>query len=379
MHPELRSGREAEVIQSHTILGSKSQRGMTQLSLDVLFQSIQSRIVDASEDDNTLQSLAVSDVSEAQIMTASTFLELTYGDGTAATRMSRATSRAATPMMVGSFPLDVARSSIRQTRARAAQAQQKTRNQGHPSIQHVSWKKSPHPHFPFSLSFRTVTKEAQKDVSLVSIPGANSRKHMPRLSTLPQYPSVESVQVDCDTSSQYAIVISMYEVYNDRIFDLLVSSSAKSVSQKRRGLLFKSTELSPDRKVVAGLRKIICANIDEALLVLETGLVERTVAGTGSNAVSSRSHGFFCVEVKKRPERSTSCTWKSSSFTIVDLAGMHLTQLVLTVRRVIDTFRFRTSTFSQDYRLYSRRSWQDQRVAHVSGPVHATAVGQLGS
>ncbi|KAF2147824.1 P-loop containing nucleoside triphosphate hydrolase protein [Myriangium duriaei CBS 260.36] len=243
---------------SHTILGSKTQRGLTQLSLDVLFQSIQSRIVDTSKDDDVLQSLTVSDVSEAQMMTASNFLELTYGDGTASTRASRATSRAATPMM---------------------------------------------------------------DMSFVSGAGANMRKHMPRLSTLPQYPEVQDIQVDCDTSSQYAVVISMYEVYNDRIFDLLISSSSKSAIQKRRGLLFKSTELSPDRKVVAGLRKIICSSLEEALLVLETGLVERRVAGTGSNAVSSRSHGFFCVEVRKRPERSISCTWKSSSFTIVDLAG----------------------------------------------------------
>lgn len=144
---------------------------------------------------------------------------------------------------------------------------------------------------------------------------------MPRMSALPQYPNVEDINLECDQSSQYAVVVSMYEVYNDRIFDLLAGSSTKTAIQKRRGLLFKSTEMSPDRKVVAGLRKIVCATLDEALLVLETGLIERRVAGTGSNAVSSRSHGFFCVEVKKRPERSITCAWKSSTLTIVDLAG----------------------------------------------------------
>ena len=155
----------------------------------------------------------------------------------------------------------------------------------------------------------------------MSIPGASSKKYLPRLSTMPQSPSINDVRIDCDKSSEYAVAISMYEVYNDRIFDLLAGSS-KTPIQKRRGLLFKSTELSPDRKVVAGLRKIICASLDEALLVLETGLIERRVAGTGSNAVSSRSHGFFCVEIKKRPERSPSCAWKSSNLTIVDLAGI---------------------------------------------------------
>lgn len=155
----------------------------------------------------------------------------------------------------------------------------------------------------------------------MSIPGASSKKYMPRISTLPQGPNISNVLLQSDSMAEYAVAISMYEVYNDRIFDLL-SGSAKTPIQKRRGLLFKSTELSPDRKVVAGLRKIICASLEEALLVLETGLTERRVAGTGSNAASSRSHGFFCVEVKKRPQRSGSCAWKSNSFTIVDLAGI---------------------------------------------------------
>jgi hypothetical protein len=119
----------------------------------------------------------------------------------------------------------------------------------------------------------------------------------------------------------------MYEVYNDRIFDLLTPpvKSSSTKDYRRRPLLFKSTEASPDRKVVAGLRKIICGNFHQALMVLEAGLHERRVAGTGSNSVSSRSHGFFCVEVKKRAKgRSTyrsEVPWCGSALTIVDLAG----------------------------------------------------------
>ena len=95
---------------------------------------------------------------------------------------------------------------------------------------------------------------------------------------------------------------------------------SKTPNIKRRALLFKNTEQSPDRKVVAGLTKIICGSFEEALMVLETGLMERKVAGTGSNAVSSRSHGFFCVEVKKRDADSKG-PWSSSTLSIVDLAG----------------------------------------------------------
>lgn len=142
---------------------------------------------------------------------------------------------------------------------------------------------------------------------------------------MPTQPDISDLMVDSDPASEYAVVISMYEVYNDRIFDLLTpSTKAGSKEVRRRTLLFKPTEQSPDRKVVAGLRKIICASMKEALLVLDAGLTERRVAGTGSNSVSSRSHGFFCVEVKKRRralDGYQTGSWHSSALTIVDLAG----------------------------------------------------------
>lgn len=118
----------------------------------------------------------------------------------------------------------------------------------------------------------------------------------------------------------------MYEVYNDRIFDLLAppAKSAATKEFRRRPLLFKSTELSPDRKIVAGLRKILCSSLNQALLVIEAGLHERRVAGTGSNSASSRSHGFFSIEVKKRRRSSSKRhqhLWTSNALTVVDLAG----------------------------------------------------------
>lgn len=143
-----------------------------------------------------------------------------------------------------------------------------------------------------------------------------------RPSAVPHFPEIKDLSVRTNPSTEYAILISMYEVYNDRIFDLL--SHPRSLKElRRRPLLFKSTELSPDRKVVAGLRKIVCGTYEEALTVLETGLMERRVAGTGSNSVSSRSHGFFCIEVKKRPQGATSSSWNGAQLTIVDMAGQY--------------------------------------------------------
>ena len=178
-----------------------------------------------------------------------------------------------------------------------------------------------------SKARRFVTKSpAAKQGAIIqgdSYPPPTPRRNLlTRPSPVPLSPDISNVTVDVDPSAEYAILISMYEVYNDRIFDLLTPALPNKGTKdfRRRPLLFKPTEQSPDRKVVAGLRKIICSTMREALMVLEAGLHERRVAGTGSNSVSSRSHGFFCVEVKKR-RRGGRGLWGGSALTIVDLAG----------------------------------------------------------
>ncbi|KAL2148619.1 hypothetical protein VTH82DRAFT_2173 [Thermothelomyces myriococcoides] len=244
---------------SHTILGSRSQRGLTQLALDVIFQSLGENIVDCDTCPTLEQSIVASDPSEAAISPAPAFLDSTFVDLSAS---CRAGSRAQTPMNGESIG-----------------------------------------------------------------PGHTPSRRLRRPSTFPQQPDVSGLTVPCDPSAEYAVLISMYEVYNDRIFDLLTppTKSTATKEYRRRPLLFKPTEASPDRKVVAGLRKVICGDLHQALSVLEAGLHERRVAGTGSNSVSSRSHGFFCVEVKKRVrgrrKHGAEPAWSGSALTIVDLAG----------------------------------------------------------
>ncbi|KAF2145190.1 uncharacterized protein K452DRAFT_356487 [Aplosporella prunicola CBS 121167] len=236
---------------SHTILGSKTQRGLTQMTLDVLYQNIGDLLVDPLTSSSAFPSIAAADVSEAQMFPASLYLDTLYGDS------ASLSSRAQTPGLDGN-------NSFFGTRQR----------------------------------------------------------YTPNVTALPSVPSTDNLTLDVDQTCEYAIVVSMYEVYNDRIFDLLTGAAQnlKANANRRRALVFKPTEQSPDRKVVAGLKKIICGSLEEALMVLETGLMERKVTGTGSNAVSSRSHGFFCLEVKKR-HRATRGPWASSTLTICDLAG----------------------------------------------------------
>lgn len=325
---------------------------MTQLALDVLYRSINNNIVDCNTSPALEASIQASDASEANLSTASAFLETTYSDFSG----SRGGSRAATPMIVrpqndfvrpslselysqlpGKFPDspgsvrlvrhedDLSKITLLSTppneRPRSQIPSAAACRSRQPKLARTP---SPKKHYmcltSAAQSKKTVTKTPTKGEFGSS---HTPRRNLQRPSAFPQVPDISSIRNSCDPSAEYAIVISMYEVYNDRIFDLLTPPVKSNATKeyRRRPLLFKSTELSPDRKVVAGLRKIICSSLKDALLVLEAGLHERRVAGTGSNSVSSRSHGFFCVEVKKRRRGRSSAHWGSSTLSIVDLAG----------------------------------------------------------
>lgn len=312
--------------QSHTILGSKSQRGLTQLSLDVMFRSLGANLVDPSSA-SLEESLNASDTSEAHIISAASFLENTFGDPLAQSRASRAP----TPAMVGSpekpspLPQTPHPDSPKSVRLvdEASQLQHRPYFQPPYHSPSPSPQRAAAPDTPHYLSLTKATREkkvAKTDKGEHTTTSGFRKLHAP--TALPTNPDVSGVNVSADPSAEYAVVFSMYEVYNDRIFDLLTPPARSNATKelRRRPLVFKSTEASPDRKVVAGLRKVVCGTLSEALMVLEAGLHERRVAGTGTNSVSSRSHGFICVEVKKR-KSGRGGAWHGSTLTVVDLAG----------------------------------------------------------
>ncbi|KAI9644789.1 hypothetical protein NHQ30_006816 [Ciborinia camelliae] len=327
-----------KVYISHTILGSRSQRGLTQLALDLLFRSIDNNILDVNSHPGLHGSIASSDPSEAQVLSAQMFLDTYYFDPAS----SRGSSRAPTPQVVRVpivpyhpsptrlypyLPPFQAPGSPKSIRIGVHQ-DDNSKTPGYapvpiPGESTVSMTS-------FIPSFMQATATAARKMINTKTPQKGDsyqptpRRTIPtRPSALPSSPDIRGITVDVDHHAEYAILISMYEVYNDRIFDLLTPAApSKSTKEsRRRSLLFKPTEQSPDRKVVAGLRKVICGNMKDALMVLEAGLNERRVAGTSSNSTSSRSHGFFCVEVKKRRRSRIPGPWGGSSLTIVDLAG----------------------------------------------------------
>ncbi|MCJ1432433.1 hypothetical protein MMC27_001789 [Xylographa pallens] len=325
---------------SHTILGSKSQRGLTQLSLDLLYRSLDRQILHPNTNPYLIPSLVAADGSEAHVLPAAGFLDGIYGD----MLQDRNMSRAATPMTVGEEKISYSTQKDKgglwnqwsilglSTGSSTDRLELQNKNK-HPinpkpinvSPDHCQEEFETPSKLPFWNAPRMTRTKAKlrfgnilQDTTFApTVP----RRHIPqRPSALPQLPDISTFVLPSSPNADYAIVVSMYEVYNDRIFDLLTHPHNQK-DTRRRPLLFKSTEGSPDRKIVAGLRKIVCGSYEEALMVLETGLIERRVAGTGSNSVSSRSHGFFCVEVKKRAEGGTSNAWHGAQMTIVDLAG----------------------------------------------------------
>lgn len=344
------------------------------MTLDVLFRSIGTRICapNQSTDSKLFHSLQLSDPSESHIVPATSFLDGIYGDtdrgrsSRAQTPMVAATfSRSQTPMLVGypnspppiscptsppnehsspgypcprlaPVPRDSTASFVSDhfTRPTDNPISTPTIRLLPPTVEPPQeslvpsrlpfWNRAPH-------CKKTLTKSKER-----KDPTPAPRRILPaRMSALPSQPDVSAFATEVDLSADYVVLVSMYEVYNDRIFDLLsptmqhnagtTTTRQGAALQKdllRRPLLFKSTEMSPDRKVVAGLRKVACATYEEAMMLLETGLAERRVAGTGSNSASSRSHGFFAIEVKRTSRfRQLQDEWTGGVLSIVDLAG----------------------------------------------------------
>ena len=355
--------------QSHTILGSKSQRGITQMALDVIFRSLEPTL--KAKDDGispmTLASIAASDSSEAQIFSAPTFLEAVYGEpngdrgrnSRAQTPMSP--SRAHTPLTVRSpETLNILEGSPKKRPPTPGIGLPRPYlNPGDSRKEDLSMISSPNRTDGLGLGPLSSEHSGRNTPGINPLPYTRPNPYEARLaksrlivlkeptpalvfprrqprerpSVLPRLPDVSHLAIELNPSSNYVVLVSMYEVYNDRIFDLLspaintgqgnTMSRGNNQKDRRRPLLFKSTEGSPDRKLVAGLRKIACSTYEEALAILDVGLTERKVTGTGANSVSSRSHGFFCLEVKKlaHNKRHGETSWVGNTLTVVDLAG----------------------------------------------------------
>ncbi|CAA3007315.1 kinesin KIN-14Q [Olea europaea subsp. europaea] len=114
---------------------------------------------------------------------------------------------------------------------------------------------------------------------------------------------------------RYEISVSVLEVYNEQIRDLLISESQPGVTSKR----LEIKQVVEGGRHVPGIVEARVTNVNEVWEVLRTGSNGRAVGSTNANEHSSRSHCMHCVMVKGENIINGECT--RSKLWLVDLAG----------------------------------------------------------
>ncbi|KAG2622172.1 kinesin-like protein KIN-14R [Panicum virgatum] len=113
----------------------------------------------------------------------------------------------------------------------------------------------------------------------------------------------------------YEVTVSVLEVYNEQIHDLLLTGSQPGATTKR----LEVRQVAEGVHHVPGLVEARVTNMNEAWEVLQTGSKARAVGSTNANEHSSRSHCIHCVMVKGENLINGECT--KSKLWLIDLAG----------------------------------------------------------
>ncbi|XP_078446979.1 kinesin-like protein KIN-14S [Wolffia australiana] len=112
---------------------------------------------------------------------------------------------------------------------------------------------------------------------------------------------------------RYEFLVSMLEVYNERIRDLLTDNS--NLHPKK----LEVKQAAEGTQEVPGLVEAQASTIDGIWELLKTGARNRSVGSTAANELSSRSHSLVRLTVKA--ENLTNGTRTRSHLWLVDLAG----------------------------------------------------------
>ncbi|XP_027442560.2 kinesin-like protein KIF11 isoform X1 [Zalophus californianus] len=120
-----------------------------------------------------------------------------------------------------------------------------------------------------------------------------------------------------DNGTEFSVKVSLLEIYNEELFDLLNPSS--DVSER---LQMFDDPRNKRGVIIKGLEEITVHNKDEVYQILEKGAAKRTTAATLMNAYSSRSHSVFSVTIHmKETTTDGEELVKIGKLNLVDLAG----------------------------------------------------------
>lgn len=117
------------------------------------------------------------------------------------------------------------------------------------------------------------------------------------------------------SSKQYEVTVSMLEIYNEKVQDLLIPIS----SRPQTGL--KIRESKTLGIFVEGLTKYPVETYEEIEKKMEDSYQNRTIGSTEMNATSSRAHTIVTIEFKQIMFDGKNKSEKTSIINLVDLAG----------------------------------------------------------
>ncbi|ORX77542.1 kinesin-domain-containing protein, partial [Basidiobolus meristosporus CBS 931.73] len=136
-------------------------------------------------------------------------------------------------------------------------------------------------------------------------------------------------KIACDPDYEYAVWVSYAEIYNEKVYDLLDSSS---LADTKRSSLTLKKDRKTGYKYIHGLREFRVNSVEDGYQLLNQGQKNRTVFSTMLNAVSSRSHSIFTIKLIRVPKNAMTEELKIkyssvSRISLVDLAGAERSKL----------------------------------------------------
>lgn len=128
-------------------------------------------------------------------------------------------------------------------------------------------------------------------------------------SILELFQQIENIKSE-NSTRHYSVFCSFLQIYNEKVFDLLNSSSIMNLTSKKvsggapsnasdkqqQGLRIRWSK--KDQFVVENLYVFECQSPDEALELFRLGSKNRVLASHNLNDTSSRSHTIFCLTVE---------------------------------------------------------------------------------
>lgn len=125
------------------------------------------------------------------------------------------------------------------------------------------------------------------------------------------YRKARRVEKDTAGETSVEVVMSYYEIYNDRVFDLF------EPPEKRTPAGLPIRDNSSGKAIVVGLTERPCTNLKDFEKAYDEANLNRSTSATKLNAHSSRSHAVLCVKVTQ----TTGDAVRVSTASAIDLAG----------------------------------------------------------